>query len=499
MEGRQRVLGLALRAGRSPSRRCRERADPRRTGPCWPPSRSRHGPGSSACSSRQRSRPVARSAGRVMVRSGHGRPGPEPGILGADTHRRAHAARHHPTATSHAASRRRRSSRSPRPASSCSGAPVGAPRSALAADPALTPRLEAPAAADPRSDPLGTTVRFFGRGYGHGVGMSPIRRAGPRPGGPDRGDDPRPLLPGHDPRIDRRRRRRSGSSCCPTGRPRRRAARGLRPAGDLDDRRRRRRPSRPMRARASIPTTTSRRPARRTTWRCGSTPRAARSCTRRRSRRASSSARGGRAHCSSCGRSHPRYDTFRGALRISPRRRPRRVSVVDELPLETYLRGVVPVEMPVDLADRRRSRRRRSRRARTPLADCARASRTTTSPTTRARRSTTASQGEKAATNAVIVATAGVVLRSGGVDRQHAVPFDRRRRDREQRERLRRRRPARRSPAPVSYLRGSSGPARRTAAPTTRRRRTRRGRRDVHARPSCRPGSPPTRGRTSGR
>ena len=72
--------------------------------------------------------------------------------------------------------------------------------------------------------------------------------------------------------------------------------------------------------------------------------------------------------------------------------------------------------------------------------------------------------GEKAATNRVISATAGVVLRSGSVDRQRAVPLDRRRRDREQRERLRRPRPARRSPAPVSYLRGSMRPRRRTAA-----------------------------------
>ena len=44
--------------------------------------------------------------------------------------------------------------------------------------------------------------------------------------------------------------------------------------------------------------------------------------------------------------------------------------------------------------------------------------------------------GERAVTNAIIASSAGVVLRSGDDDRQHAVPFDRRRSDGEQRERL---------------------------------------------------------------
>ena len=92
VERRQRVLGLALgqvdgrrvdatsaqaldergHAGRRPARAVAQEAAQR--------------------SSRQGSRPMARSAGRVMARSGHGRPGPRAAILGADTHRRAHAA-----------------------------------------------------------------------------------------------------------------------------------------------------------------------------------------------------------------------------------------------------------------------------------------------------------------------------------------------------------------------------------------------------------------------
>lgn len=40
------------------------------------------------------------------------------------------------------------------------------------------------------------------------------------------------------------------------------------------------------------------------------------------------------------------YDQYRGLLRVLPSAKARTVSVVNRLPLETYLRGVVPAEMP---------------------------------------------------------------------------------------------------------------------------------------------------------
>ena len=119
-----------------------------------------------------------------------------------------------------------------------------------------------------------------------------------------------------------------------------------------------------------------------------------------------------------------------------PRRPCRPSRVVNDLPLETYLRGVVPAEMSVDLAgggapgagDRLALVRR-------PPAPT-RPSRTTTSPTTRRRRSTTARSASTPTTNAIDRGDRRGRAPERVVDRQHAVPLGRRRRDREQRERL---------------------------------------------------------------
>ena len=48
-----------------------------------------------------------------------------------------------------------------------------------------------------------TPIVFYGRGYGHGVGMSQYGARGRAPRRPGRSHDPGPLLPGHDARHDR--------------------------------------------------------------------------------------------------------------------------------------------------------------------------------------------------------------------------------------------------------------------------------------------------------
>ena len=68
----------------------------------------------------------------------------------------------------------------------------------------------APAPARPSS---GRRVTFYGRGYGHGVGMSQYGARGRALAGQDAADDPRPLLPGHD------ARRRSDDRRDPRARP----------------------------------------------------------------------------------------------------------------------------------------------------------------------------------------------------------------------------------------------------------------------------------------
>jgi stage II sporulation protein D len=106
------------------------------------------------------------------------------------------------------------------------------------------------------------------------------------------------------------------------------------------------------------------------------------------------------------------YDQYRGQLRIRASSTAPTATVVNELPLETYLRGVVPVEMPSSWpaaalrAQAIASRSYAARRIR-PGVSYYDVTDDTRSQVYRG------ALGEKASTNAIIAASAGVVLRSG--------------------------------------------------------------------------------------
>jgi SpoIID/LytB domain protein len=106
------------------------------------------------------------------------------------------------------------------------------------------------------------------------------------------------------------------------------------------------------------------------------------------------------------------YDQYRGALRILAASTTPTVTVVNDLPLETYLRGVVPVEMPSSWpvaalqAQAIASRSYAAHRLR-PGVSYYDVPDTTSSQVYRG------ILGERATTNAIIASTAGVVLRSG--------------------------------------------------------------------------------------
>ena len=304
-----------------------------------------------------------------------------------------------------------------------------------------------------------------------------VRRPRPGPRRPGRGGDPRPLLPGHDARLDRRRPRRSGSACCPTGRrrrPRRCSIYGRLAA--VDDRRHRGDVPGRRGPAADPDDDRRRRPARDDLAAAGHRRERRGAARRRRSRPASSSAARRPAACSSCTSKPTSYDRYRGVLRIIASTTTPTVKVVNELPLETYLRGVVPVEMPSSWPTE-------ALKAQAIAVPLVRRSPAAPGVSYYDVTDDTSSQvyrgalGEKAATNAIIARDARASsCAAAAAHRQHAVPLDRRRRDREQRERLRRRRPARRSPAPSATC-AARATARPTGRRTTRHRRTRRGRR----------------------
>ena len=302
---------------------------------------------------------------------------------------------------SHAASRRRSSSRSPRPASSCSGASVGrrgrpSPRirrSRLGSRLQPRPIPDLIRLGDDR-DVLRSRLRARRRDVA-------IRRARSRAGRPGRGDDPRPLLPGHDPRIDRADDADPGPACCPAGRATPAEpllVYGRLAAWTIDG------IARSFPADAAlrlIPTTTSTATGSERPGGCVIAAPTAASCTTRRSRPASSSAARRPTAGSSSGRSRARTTATAASCGSSPRRRRRPSASSTSCRLETYLRGRRAGRDAVDLADRRRSRPRPSPPARMPPAACARASRTTTSPTTRRSQVYHGVLGEKAAANAV--------------------------------------------------------------------------------------------------
>jgi SpoIID/LytB domain protein len=286
----------------------------------------------------------------------------------------------------------------------------GAPRSALAADPTLSlgSRLQ------PRPIPdlirLGTTVRFFGRGFGHGVGMSQYGARGRALAGQTaatilahyyRGTTLGSISSNTPIRV----RVLSGwtaTAAAPLlvyGRLAAWTVDGIAGSFPADA------------ALRLIPATTSTATGPRTTWRLRITV-ASGAVLRDAPKPASvvlrSSAAGGLLQLWSKPSS---YDRFRGALRIIASATTPTVSVADELPLETYLRGVVPVEMPSTWptqalrAQAIASRSYAARRLR-PGVSYYDVTDDTSSQVYHG------AVGEKAAANAIIGATAGVVLRS---------------------------------------------------------------------------------------
>ncbi len=105
-------------------------------------------------------------------------------------------------------------------------------------------------------------------------------------------------------------------------------------------------------------------------------------------------------------------DQYRGAIRVRPGATGPTLDVINELPLETYLRGVVPAEMPASWptaalqAQSIAARSYAARRLR-PGESYYDVNDDTSSQVYRGR------EGEKAATDAAILATSGIVLKSG--------------------------------------------------------------------------------------
>ena len=147
-------------------------------------------------------------------------------------------------------------------------------------------------------------------------------------------------------------------------------------------------------------------------------------------------------------------DEYRDTLRI---RLSSVARVVNERPLETYLRGVVPAEMP-STWPAGRSRPRPSPRARTRPAISGRASPTTTSGTTPRAQVYRGSEGERATTDASS-ATAASCCTAGRRSPTRSTIRPAAGRPRTTRTSSSRR-PGQARRGPVSYLRGSIGPAR---------------------------------------
>jgi stage II sporulation protein D len=344
-----------------------------------------------------------------MGRSGHGRTGPTSVILVADTHRR-------PTLQARIRPRQPRRATPTILVALVTACVVllggfGVPaRTVLAAGSTITPgsRLQ------PRPIPdlirLRSTVTFFGRGYGHGVGMSQYGARGRALAGQSaatilahyyRGT----TLGSIPATTSIRVRVLSGWTATPAapllvyGRLAAWTVDGIAGSFPMDA------------ALRLIPTTTSTASGPKTTWRLRIT--AANGAILRDAPKPASvvvrsAAAGGLLQLWS---KPSTYDRYRGALRILASATTPTVNVANELPLETYLRGVVPVEMPSTWptqalkAQTIASRSYAARRLRPGVSyyDVT---------------DDTSSQvyygalGEKAASNALISATTGVVLRS---------------------------------------------------------------------------------------
>ena len=260
---------------------------------------------------------------------------------------------------------------------------------------------------------LGDTVTFFGRGYGHGVGMSQYGARGRALAGQSSttilAHYYRGATLGTVPTTTRIRVRILYGWTANAERP----AHRLRPARPVDDRRDRRRSFPADAVLRVIPKTVTTSTGPPTTWPIRVTsatgvvlysgPKAEQP---RRSRRRPAPPG------SSCGRSPSRYDQFRGILRIRTSSTKPTVTVVNDLPLETYLRGVVGVEMssawPTAALEAQAiaSRSYAARRLRPGVSyyDV---------PDDSSSQVYHGALGEHATTNVIVKATAGVVLRSG--------------------------------------------------------------------------------------
>jgi SpoIID/LytB domain protein len=282
------------------------------------------------------------------------------------------------------------------------------PATTLAAAPAPPPGAQVPV--PPGGTVLGETVTFSGRGYGHGVGLS---QYGARGRALD-GQDAATILAHYYPGTTLATRPASQirvlvlSSFAATtakplvvyGRARSWAIDGFAGAFPPDAKLR------------LIPTTTVTAGVGRTTWRIRVAS-AAGAVLLDAPAKSQVVVRAGGAHGRLQLWSKPgTYDTYRGVLRLRPSSTKSVVNVVNDLTLELYLRGVVPAEMPVSwpaAALRAQAIAARSYAARRlrpgvstyDIVDDSRA------------QVYRGSLGEKSASSAAVVATAGVVLKSG--------------------------------------------------------------------------------------
>jgi len=297
----------------------------------------------------------------------------------------------------------------------------GGPRSALGADPTATPTDEATPTPTPTPTPspsptpgptlIGDTVTFFGRGYGHGVGMSQYGARGRALAGQDAA-----TILAHYYRGTKL------GTFSTTARIRVRILYGWTATHSVPLIVYGRRAPWTIDGIAStfpvdavlrvIPTTTATSSGPRTTWRLRVS--AASGAVLYAGPKPTSLVVRGAAGISRLQLwSKPgAYDEFRGILRIYASSTAPTVKVVNDLPLETYLRGVVPAEMssawPTAAlqAQAIASRSYAARRLRPGVSyyDVV---------DTSASQVYLGAKGERAITTAVIKASAGVVLRSG--------------------------------------------------------------------------------------
>ena len=294
---------------------------------------------------------------------------------------------------------------------------AGGPRAALGADPTegpsptATPTPTSTTPPPPGTSVLGSTVRFYGRGYGHGVGLSQYGARGRALAGQDStailAHYYRGAVLGTMPTATRIRvrvlfdwRARPTVPLLVYGRRTAWSVDGIAAVFPVDA------------ALRLIPTTTATTGGPRTTWRLRVTAFDG-TVLHDAAKPASVALRGAASGTRFQLWSKPgTYDQYRGILRIRASSGDPDVTVVNELKLETYLRGVVPAEMPSTwpaAALRAQAIAARSYAARRlrPGVSYYDVVDTSSSQVYRG------ALGERTTTNAIIAATAGVVLRSG--------------------------------------------------------------------------------------